>query len=298
MTPPRPLRTAATLLSLLFALPAFAQAQPARADNRTIAIGLTPVIVTTNIGFQKRWQSYLSRKLGQKVKFYQRRSYQEIMVMLRYGALDFAWICGYPYVVNRSELRLVAVPLYQGKPFYQSYLIVKNGSSASSLEMLRGKIHAFSDVDSNSGHIVPRYWLYQMGTTPELFFSRYIFTYSHENVMRSVVSGITDSGNVDGYVWEVLNRTDPALRGKTKVIRRSKYYGFPPFVTVKDFPETTLLRMRRVLLEMTQDDEGRGILRELYLDGFSDEDDAIFDGIAKIMRLPRRMAALQSAKGS
>lgn len=277
-------------LSLAFIALSPPPADIAFGDDKAITIGLTPVIVNTNIGFQQRWQSYLSRKLREPVKFYQRRSYQEITDMLKYGALDFAWICGYPYVVNKSELQLVVVPLYKGVPLYQSYLIVPKNSAVTSLDMLKGKIHSFSDVDSNSGHIVPRHWLYQMGTTPEQFFSQYIFTYSHENVIRAVASGVTDSGNVDGYVWDVINKTTPQLKGKTKVIRRSEFYGFPPIVAMKNFPRAMLQRVRKVLLGMSKDPEGKGILAELHLDGFSNEDDSIFDGIARIakQRGPRR----------
>ena len=266
-------------------------------DEKAITIGLTPVIVNTNIGFQKRWQSYLSRKLRERVQFHQRRSYQEITVMLKYGALDFAWICGYPYVVNRSEFQLVVVPLYKGVPLYQSYLIVPSDSAATSLDMLKGKIHSFSDVDSNSGHIVPRHWLYKMGTTPEQFFSQYIFTSSHENVIRAVASGVTDSGNVDGYVWDVINKTIPQLKGKTKVIRRSDFYGFPPIVAMKNFPPAMLQRVRKVLLGMSKDPEGRGILAELHLDGFSNEDDSIFDSIAQIAQERRPRRAYHFVKG-
>lgn len=253
-------------------------------NETAVTFGLTPVIVDTNISFQKNWKRYLSRKIGEPVKFILRRSYQEIMVMLKYGEIDIAWICGYPFVTNQSELQLVAVPLFNGIPYYQSYLIVPSHSRATTLEMLKGKTHSFSDVDSNSGHIVPRYWLAQMDTTPEDFFSKYIFTYSHENVIRSVAHGITDGGNVDGYVWEVINKTDPELRGKTKVIRRSDFYGFPPIVAMKTFPGEMVEKIRKVLLGMSGDPEGQKILAHLHLDGFSEEDKSIFEGIRIISR--------------
>lgn len=79
----------------------------------TLRIGTTPVFLDDQIGFLARWGEYLSRRLGQPVQFVQRGSYRQIVEALKTQAVDFAWICGYPYVREDSTLRLVAVPVYQ-----------------------------------------------------------------------------------------------------------------------------------------------------------------------------------------
>jgi phosphonate transport system substrate-binding protein len=57
----------------------------------------------------------------------------------------------------------VATPEVQNSHFYHSYLIVNNTSTFQTLEDLRGRVFAFTDPDSNSGKLVPTYWLWQMG---------------------------------------------------------------------------------------------------------------------------------------
>lgn len=255
---------------------------PVQAQNKPLSFGLTPVMIDTNYGLIERWLNYLSRKLGEKVIATQRRSYQEILTLMKYGVVDFAWVCGYPYVMNEKILQLIAVPRHLGKPLYQSFLIVHADSKYQNLGDLRGKIHAFSDIDSNSGHLVPRYILSRINTTPEVFFSTYFFTYSHENVIRSVAAGLSDSGSVDGYIWSAINESNSRLAGKTRIIHRSDYYGFPPIVSLKSFPAEKKMRIRNVFIEMKNDAEGVKILSELYLDGFTAEKSSLFDGIRKI----------------
>lgn len=257
---------------------------PVQGKQRRLIFALTPVIVDTDVSLKSDWADYLSRKTGFDVQFVQRGSYREVLLMVQYGDVDLAWICGYPFVRNADLLQLVAVPLYQGEPYYRSYTIVSASSPSRSLAQLKGKLHAFSELDSNSGHLVPRFLLTQRGTTPEQFFNHYIFTFSHENVVRAVANGLTDSGSVDGYVWDVLNRTDASLRGRTRVIHRSDRYGFPPIVAHRAMAAERVAEFRSLLIGMSADPEGRRILSRLSLDGFSPESEDLYAGIAHIMR--------------
>jgi len=89
-----------------------------------VRIGLTPVFLDDQVAFLNRWREYLQARLQRPADFVQRVGYREVVDLLREDKLDFAWMCGYPFVRNRKQLRLLAVPLYNGKPLYQSYLIV------------------------------------------------------------------------------------------------------------------------------------------------------------------------------
>jgi phosphonate transport system substrate-binding protein len=109
-------------VSVLLASTAGTAAQTA--TNGPIRFGLTPVFLTNDLELLGRLQSYLQRATGHPVELVTRRTYQEITTLLTTGQLDAAWICGFPYVAHRTELQLVAVPLWHHKPLYQSYLIV------------------------------------------------------------------------------------------------------------------------------------------------------------------------------
>ena len=232
----------------------------------------------------RAWRDYLQPKLGRPVVFVQRGSYREISSMLLGDELDFAWICGYPYVRHRAAFELAALPNFGGKPLYRSYLIVPaTDTTTNGFEPLAGKVFAYSDPNSNSGFLVPQFEMLRAGIQPATHFRKTFYTYAHRKVVRAVAEGVADAGAVDGYVWETLALRAPALTRRTRVARASDEYGFPPIVARRSLDRDTYVRFRDTLLSMSQDAQGRELLRELNLDGFLPPDEAPFGGIARVL---------------
>lgn len=260
----------------------------ARAALRPVQIGLTPVLLTSDLELLAAFRSYLERIWKRDVQIVTRRTYQEITLLLITGQIDAAWICGYPYVQYRDQLELVAVPVWKGQPLYQSYVIVAAGRQVESFAQLKGDIHAFSDPDSNSGFLVTRALLADLKTRPEAFFRKHFFTYGHRNVVRAVASGLAASGSVDGYVWEVLNTVDPELTAATRILRKSEWLGFPPIAAGKTRPSGLSVReLADGFAGMSADPEARNVLALLHLDGFTRSDPSLFDAIARKMAYVR-----------
>ncbi len=250
--------------------------------RKPLRFGLTPVFLDNDTQLLDKLQRYLSRATGGPVVLVQRRSYQEITVLLLAGQLDAAWICGYPFVQYRDRLSLVAVPSWQGAPLYRSYVIVPRDSDAGRFEDLRNTIHAFSDPDSNSGYLVTTALLLRRGERPGSFFRHVFFTYGHRNVVRAVARGLAQGGSVDGYVFEVLRRTEPELGGSCRVLRRSEPFGFPPIACPRTAADTPVIRrLAGALLDADADPLGRDLLATLHLDGFVAADDSLYAGIAR-----------------
>jgi phosphonate transport system substrate-binding protein len=261
----------------------------ASAQGEPLQIGLTPVFLDDQISFLARWRDWIERKLKRPVVFVQRGNYREVVDLIRNGKIEFAWICGYPYVRYRDELRLVAVPLWHGRPYYRSYLIVPSDDQRSAqLEDLRGKIFAYSDPDSNSGYLYPQYRLIAQGENPANFFSRTFFTWSHRSIVEAVGVGLADGGAVDGYVWETLAEINPTLTQKTRVIDRSPEFGHTPFVARTNIGIAKLQQFQDLLLGMANDPEGAELLRLMRLDGFVIGKPALYDGIAQMAAKVRR----------
>ncbi len=139
-------RTRRTVLRIMGgSLGALAAPHMARAQDtsRTITLGLTPVFLNNDLELLSELKAYLEASLGQSVKLVLRRTYEEITSLLVSGQLDAAWICGYPFVEFRDQLDLIAVPVWRGKPLYQSYIIAGAGSPAASIVDLRGSVMPF-----------------------------------------------------------------------------------------------------------------------------------------------------------
>lgn len=260
-------------------------AVPARTEPAPIRIGLTPVFLDDQTAFVNAWRDYLSAKLHRPVQFVQRATYREITDLLRSGKLEFAWICGFPYVRNKDALTLMAVPVYQGKTTYRSYLIVPaSDHQSASIADLRGKVFAFSDRDFNSGYLVPVHELLALHQTPGGFFAKTFFTWSHRNVVQAVADGLAQGGAVDSYVWDILAQKHPGLAAQTRIVRASSEHGFPPFVAARSVPPEEVKIMRDTLIAMPNDAEGARLLAQLRLDGFVGGEEQLFESIAGMMR--------------
>lgn len=275
------------LLNCAAALPLLRGAESAAAIPASeIRIGLTPVFLDDQLDFLKRLRSYLSNRLETPVRFVQRGSYREIVEQIRTGKIDFAWLCGYPYVRFKRDMKLLAVPLYHGNPLYQSYFIVPaSDTTTTSLRDLRGKMFAYSDPDSNSGYLVPQYQLLRAGEDPTTFFSRSFFTWGHRKIIEAVGVGLAQGGAVDGYVWDTLALVRPELTAATRIVSRSPELGYPPFVARAGIADDVFRKMQQVLLTMVRDTEGARLLKTLNLDGFIAGSDQLFDGITIMARL-------------
>lgn len=261
---------------------AASRALAAPAKQPPLRIGTTAVILDDQLGFLHAWRDYLQPRLGRPVAFIQRGSYREITSLLAADELDFAWICGYPYVRNKAMLELVALPNFAGKPLYRSYLIVPASDGATrDFSSLSGKVFAYSDPDSNSGFLVPQYEMLRAGIAPQSHFRKAFFTYAHRNVVRAVAEGLANGGAVDGYVWETLALRSPQLTSRTRVAHMSAEYGFPPIVARRSIEASARERFRHTLLAMSGEPEGRRLLAELNLEGFLPPDEGPFAGIAQ-----------------
>jgi phosphonate transport system substrate-binding protein len=249
-----------------------------------VRFALTPVFLDNDAAVISGLQAALAEGMGRDVELVQRRTYQEITGALLDGSVDAAWTCGYPYLQHQTELALLGVPIWNGQPLYQSYLIVSAEDLAQDIQDLRGGTHAFSDPDSNSGFLVTASDLARLDETPERFFARSIFTFGHRNVVRAVAGGLTRSGSVDGYVWEVLSTVEPQLTARTRIVARSERLGFPPFVARADrIDDPVVAACKLALLGLSGTASGQAALALLFLDGVAQADPSLFNGIAARM---------------
>ena len=271
----------AFVLSLLV-VTAWASAVRA-AEPVALRIGLTPVFLDDQSAVVAAWHGYLESRLHRPVQFVRRATYREIVDLLRSQKLEFAWVCGYPFVENRDVLQLVAVPLYRGRPLYQSYLIVPaTDGTTRSLVDLKSRVFAYSDPGSNSGYLVVQDRLRALGESPGFFFRKTFFTYAHRKVIEAVGIGLAEGGAVDGYVYDTLRDIQPAVVARTRVVAKSADYGFPPIVARRGVTKAQFEGMQRALLAMPEDARGQHVLAELRLDGFTRADPALFEDIRRM----------------
>ncbi len=214
---------------------------------------------------------YLGHKTGRQIQLIQRKTYQEINLLFGAGGIDLAFICSGPYASGRAQygFEAIATPVVRGSPFYQAYLIVHRNRPFQRLEDLKGHTFAFTDPQSNTGALVPRFWLAQLGETPESFFRQVNTTFSHDNAILAVARGLVDGASVDGHKWEYYSRRNPVHTEMTRVIRKSEPMGSPPLVAATHLEAELKEAIRHHLLDMHLDARGRELLDRLMIEQFT-----------------------------
>lgn len=253
-------------------------------DALPLRIGLTPVFLDNEWVVLEYLRDHIQAVTGHATEFVQRRTYKEVVALLLLGELDAAWLCGYPLLQHADRLQALALPVWNGAPRYRGYIITADDRQASEIADLRGDIHAYSDPDSNSGHLVTVAELVARNERPDGYFSRSFFTFGHRNVVRAVARRLATSGSVDGYVYDALARTEPELIAQTRVLWRSGWHGFPPFVFATEARNASATRaINDALFTLDQTASGRNVLGQLQLDGFALPQPDSFDSIAALM---------------
>ena len=231
--------------------------------------------------------SFIAGKLGRKIQLVQRKTYGEINKLIGLGKIDLAFICSGPYASGREKFgfEALAMPEVRGSYLYSSYLIVNQHSPIQTLADLRGKKFAFTDPESNTGKLVPTVWLVKKGETPESFFGKTIYTYSHDNSIKAVALSLVDGAAVHGHIWEYYNNRDPEFTSKTRIIKKSVPFGNPPVVASSYLSKSMKEKIRMILINMHRDSEGKKILAELMIDRFIVPDNACYNPIIAMQKL-------------
>lgn len=254
--------------------------QPPAQHSLRVAVGAMISPKETFV-YYRQILDYIGTNLGKDVQLVQRKTYGEINELFGKGEIDLAFVCSGPYANGKEKFgfELLATPQVQGSHYYHSYLIVNKDSPFHRLEDLKGRVFAFTDPDSNTGKLVPTYWLAQMGVRPENFFGKTIYTYSHDNSILAVARGLVDGAAIDGLIWEYYHHINPIFTSRTRIIRKSEPYGIPPLVVSRQSPFELKRSIRRLLLTMHQDPEGEQILSALMIDRFIEPQEEWYDSI-------------------
>src|SRR5713226_6937850 len=121
---------------------------------------------------------FVARRVGEKLRRPTRLILGESFDQVRNVEVDFAFLCGLPYVRLRREnpaaVEAIAAPIVEGerydkRPVYFSDVIVPAGSDAGAFGDLRRRSWAFNEPESHSGYLITLSTLVDMAETPAFF---------------------------------------------------------------------------------------------------------------------------------
>ncbi len=239
-------------------------------EKNSLKIAIASILSPeATIGLYKPLIRYIGVKTGKQAILVQRKTYQEINTLIENGYVDLGFICTGAYLYgNRNKMQILVIPQINGKITYQAYIIAKKSSGIKSFSALKGKRFAFTDPISNTGHIYPLYLLRKMGETPDSFFKKTIFTYSHNRSIKAVYSGVVDAASVDSIVFNDYVKKHPEMKKDIIIIKKSVKFPIPPVVVPKKLAPALKKELRRILISIDSNSVGKKILKNIGIDKF------------------------------
>jgi phosphonate transport system substrate-binding protein len=223
---------------------------------------------------------YLAGELKQPVRLVQRKTYGELVELLRLGGVDVAILCTGAYLAARATgipLQAIAVPVRSDGPVYRSLFLVRADSRITEFEQLRGHSFGFTDPLSLSGYYYPQSVVAKQESHHDQFFRSVLFTYSDDGSIRAVVDKIVDAAAVDGQVFAGQLRKQPELARQLRVIHRSPRLGISPVVVPESFNPRLRKTLQDKLLGMHANKSGRAILVHLGVLRFEEPPQGLYD---------------------
>lgn len=260
------------------------------ADSQALRVAISSVLLPQEtVVYYRSIANFLARHVDRPVILIQRKSYAEIALLLLNGGADIAFFSSGEYA-NYSgfdEIEMLASQQRMGLPYYQGYIVVAKDSGISQIADLKGKTVAFTDPLSYSGHTFLVNALRQKNQTPETFFGRYIYTYSHDKSFRAVANRVVDAAPVTRLVYDRTQQKQPELVQAVKIIAVSPPAGIGPVVAGKSVSREQREILRQALLVMHESPEMTPALQGLLIDRFVPPQPELFEPIRRMLREKR-----------
>src|SRR5215813_2785818 len=261
----------AAMASLAFATSAFADDWKAKYPE--VTFGVIPA--ENGSGVTERFGpfiAYLSKELGVKVTLRVANDYAAVIEGQRAGNIHI----GYYGPASFSGARLTGVKTdafvidvnSDGSKGYYSVFYVLAKSPYQKVEDLKGKNLGLVDPNSTSGNNMPRFKLNAMGIDPETFFSKVVFTGSHENAVLALAQGTVDvaanwwNADDDSNLTRMLGKGmlknadgSPMKREDFRVIVKSDMIINSPIAYLTELPDDLKAAIRKAFFDAATNDK-------------------------------------------
>ena len=227
---------------------------------------------------------YLSSRLEKKVELKVAVDFESALKDIGQNVTQLSAMGPATYVEGHKKygVNVLVKALRNGKPYHHSVIITRDDSGIKSVTDLRGKTFAFADIQSSTGHIIPRAMLKEAGIDlKDLQYYQYLG--HHDEVARGVLKGDYDAGGV---------MESTAYKFKSEGLRLLQVSDDIPEFNICYNPamgEKELTAIKTALLSLSDSSaEGSLILKSIGKEctGFMPADDKDYDGIrTKIAKL-------------
>lgn len=257
-------------------------------EHRKMVIALVPAI---NIVEQEtRYRplvQYLESKSGIPMEVEYTPSYREIVRDFSEKAFDGAFLGSFAYALvnNKTPLNVLGRPEENNQSYYKGILFVRRDSGIKTFEDLRGKTFCFVDRATTAGYLFPLIYFKEHGVAdPDAFLGKIVYSGTHDASILSVLNGDADAGVAKDLVFQVLSAEDARIGRELEILASSLPVPTNGLCVRKDIDWDLKEDLKKILLQMDQDPEGREVLKKFGADRFLPTSDADYQNLYAMLK--------------
>ena len=258
----------------------------AEAGSNVLVIGLIP---EQNIFRQmeryKPVAEYIRKKTGYKI---------ELVVLPRYGNIidnfisknmDGAFFGSFTYTLAHAKLGVEVIARPEnlaGISSYHGLIFVREDSGIRTAKDMKGKRFAFVDKATTAGYLLPLEYFHENNIGDyKTYFRETYFTGTHEDAIYDVLTGKTDIGSAKNTIYTKLEEADPRIKEKLLILKKSPEVPENSLALRKDIDESVRKKLKKVLLDMHNDPEGKDVLKQFGARRFIETTNADFEPVVR-----------------
>jgi phosphonate transport system substrate-binding protein len=286
-------RLIATLAVAAFALLIFggsALAAPPADWPKKLVFGIIPTDSSANI--TERFDSlvkYLEKRLEVPVEVKVATDYAGVITGMQFKHVDFAYFGPKSYVeaAKRANAEAFVIEVsMDGSKGYYGLIIAKKGSGIKTMTDLKGKVWAFVDPNSTSGTLVPMvYFLNDLKIDPSTYFSKVIYSGSHEASMISIKTGKIDAASTNDLDMARGNGKQWNSEKDFEIIWTSQLIPGSPMAYRKDLPAS----LKKALTDAFLAYNDKAGLEMLKIKGYAPVTDKTYDPIRALIDVQKQL---------
>ncbi len=239
----------------------------AQSTHKKFYIGLIP---EQDLFSQKRRYAalagYISKRAGVNVELKILSRYGNIIDNFLSGQLDGAFFGSFTgaLAIRKLGVEPLARPVwFDGKSTYHGIIFVRNDSGIQNAQDMKGKRFAFVDKATTAGWLLPLHYFKENSIEDyRTWFAETYFTGTHEDAIYDVLDGRADIGAAKNTVFDRLAQKDSRLLNELHVLATSLQVPANALAVRRGLSNSFKIKLRNILLQMDQDEQGRKILDE------------------------------------
>jgi phosphonate transport system substrate-binding protein len=231
---------------------------------------------------------YMSGKTGMKVSLKVLTRYGNVIDNFVSQHLDGAFFGSFTYALAHAKLGVepVARPEdFEGVSTYYGLMFVRKDSGIRTAKDMKGKTFAFVDRATTAGYLLPLAFFKNNGIGDyRTYLKEAYFTGTHEDAINDVLNKKADIGAAKNTVFYEMVKTDRRIEEELTILARSPDVPQNGLAVRKDLDSSIKKLLRETLLNMHNDEEGRGVLKKFGAKRFIETTDADYKGVYKYIK--------------